>query len=205
MSSHDGAVAIAAEAALVEQLTEEIMRSADPDPACARDHVTAASALTTPRVVETLKSKFIDAVNLPLQHELDANARTPVYGQDVALPGRVFGATRNLQRNSGTERVFDTPISENAILGSAVGAALVGWRPIVEIMWTDFLFVALDQIVNQAANIRYVTGGRWSALLVIRTKPGATPGSCPTFAISRGDPGVDKTWGCSSFLWPVLR
>jgi pyruvate/2-oxoglutarate/acetoin dehydrogenase E1 component len=89
----------------------------------------------------------------------------------------VFGVTRGLRKQFG-DRVFDTPISESAILGSAVGAAMMGRRPIVEIMWADFSLVALDQIVNQAANVRYVSGGRLTAPLTIRTQQGNAPGAC---------------------------
>jgi 2-oxoisovalerate dehydrogenase E1 component len=101
-----------------------------------------------------------------------------VYGEDVGQAGGIFGASRGLQKTFGAGRVFDTPISESAILGSAVGAALMGMKPIVEIMWGDFMLVALDQIVNQAANVRYITGGRSGAPIVVRTQQGATPGSC---------------------------
>ena len=83
-----------------------------------------------------------------------------------------------LQKKFGADRVFDTPISESAILGSAVGLALMGRKPIVEIMWADFMLVALDQIINQAANVRYITGGRSGAPIVVRTQQGVTPGSC---------------------------
>ena len=91
------------------------------------------------------------------------------------------GHLRRIARSAktfGADQVFDTPISESAILGSAVGAALMGMKPIVEIMWGDFMLVALDQIVNQAANVRYITGGRSGAPIVVRTQQGATPGSC---------------------------
>jgi 2-oxoisovalerate dehydrogenase E1 component len=101
-----------------------------------------------------------------------------VYGEDVGFAGGIFGASRNCQKVFGKERVFDTPISESAIFGSAIGSALMGMRPIVEIMWADFMLVALDQLVNQAANIRYVTGGRSEVPIVVRTQQGATPGSC---------------------------
>jgi len=104
-----------------------------------------------------------------------------LFGEDVAKPGGIFGVTRGLAAKYGA-RVFDTPISETAMLGAAVGAAMMGMRPIVEIMWVDFTLVAMDQIVNQAANIRYVSGGRLSAPLVIRTQQGASPGSCAQHA-----------------------
>ncbi|MEI6363322.1 MAG: transketolase C-terminal domain-containing protein, partial [Actinomycetes bacterium] len=88
-----------------------------------------------------------------------------------------FGVTRGLQKEFG-DRVFDTPISESAILGGALGAALMGRRPIVEIMWADFSLVALDQIVNQIANARYVSNNQTTAPVVIRTQQGMGPGAC---------------------------
>jgi hypothetical protein len=121
---------------------------------------------------------FIEAVNLALRTELETDPATLVYGEDVGASGGIFGASRYLQRDFGEDRVFDMPIAENAILGSAVGAAIGGMKPIVEIMWADFIFVALDQVVNQAANVRYVTGGRTACPMVIRTQQGVTPGSC---------------------------
>ncbi|HZE15346.1 MAG TPA: transketolase C-terminal domain-containing protein, partial [Mycobacterium sp.] len=110
--------------------------------------------------------------------ELTNRSELLVYGEDVGHAGGIFGVTRNLQRDFGADRVFDTPISESAILGSAVGAAMEGMRPVVEIMWADFLFVALDQLVNQAANIRYISRGTRSAPIVVRTQQGVTPGAC---------------------------
>jgi pyruvate/2-oxoglutarate/acetoin dehydrogenase E1 component len=100
-----------------------------------------------------------------------------VYGEDVAIPNGPFGATKGLHAKYG-DRVFDTPISESAMVGAALGAAMGGLRPIVEIMYADFLLVAMDQIVNQVANSRYVSRGRLGAPLVIRTQQGSTPGSC---------------------------
>jgi 2-oxoisovalerate dehydrogenase E1 component len=120
----------------------------------------------------------MQAVNEALSRELGTRPEVLVYGEDVGQAGGIFGASRGLQKTFGADRVFDTPISESAILGSAVGAALMGMKPIVEIMWGDFMLVALDQIVNQAANVRYITGGRSGAPIVVRTQQGATPGSC---------------------------
>jgi 2-oxoisovalerate dehydrogenase E1 component len=121
---------------------------------------------------------YIEAVNAALRAELESDPRTVVYGEDVGHAGGVFGATRYLQRDFGEDRVFDTPISENAILGSAIGAAIGGMKPIVEIMWLDFMMVAFDQLVNQASNVRYITGGKTSVPIVVRTQQGATPGAC---------------------------
>ena len=126
---------------------------------------------------ETVKLNYGGAVNAALARSLEDYPEAILYGEDVALPGGVFGVTRGLHKAFGN-RVFDTPISETAMLGAAVGAAMVGRRPIVEIMWMDFMFVAFDQIVNQASNVRYVSQGRLTAPLTIRTQQGNAPGAC---------------------------
>jgi pyruvate/2-oxoglutarate/acetoin dehydrogenase E1 component len=123
------------------------------------------------------KLRFGEAVNAALRRALDSWPETLLYGEDVAKPGGVFGVTRRLHKDFG-DRVFDTPISESAIIGSAVGAAMLGRRPIVEIMWIDFTLVGIDQVINQAANVRYVSRGQLAAPLTIRTQQGAVPGSC---------------------------
>ncbi|MBM2621813.1 acetoin dehydrogenase [Actinoplanes sp. LDG1-06] len=126
---------------------------------------------------ETAKLTYGGAINAALARCLDQMPETLLFGEDVALPGGVFGVTRGLRKAYG-ERVFDTPISETAMLGAAVGAAMMGRRPIVEIMWADFMLVAFDQIVNQAANVRYVSEGRLAAPMTIRTQQGNAPGAC---------------------------
>ncbi len=131
-----------------------------------------------PQSARTVPLTYAKAVNAALRRALAEMPDTILYGEDLAKPGGVFGVTRNLQAEAGALRVFDTPISETAMLGAAVGAAMTGLRPIVEIMWIDFSLVAMDQIVNQAANVRYVSAGRLTAPLTIRTQQGATPGSC---------------------------
>ena len=120
---------------------------------------------------------FAKAVNEALDRALREFPDAILFGEDVALPGGVFGCTKGLQARHGA-RVFDTPISESAMLGAAVGAALMGRRPIVEIMWADFSLVALDQIVNQAANVRYVSNGRLTAPMTVRMQQGVLAGSC---------------------------
>lgn len=131
-----------------------------------------------PPQATTVALSFAKAVNAALHRALTERPEAVLYGEDLAKPGGVFGVTKNLQAEFGARRVFDTPISETAMLGAAVGAAMTGLRPIVEIMWIDFSLVAMDQIVNQAANVRYVSAGRLAAPLTIRTQQGATPGSC---------------------------
>jgi 2-oxoisovalerate dehydrogenase E1 component len=178
LTEDDVAALIAEQADRAERLGEDVMAGPDPDPADRLSHVVAAPRSGQPTIIETRTLSFVDAVNLALRTELEADPRTLIYGEDVGNAGGIFGASRYLQRDFGPDRVFDTPIAENAILGSAVGAALGGMKPIVEVMWADFIFVALDQLINQAANIRYVTGGRSSCPIVVRTQQGVTPGSC---------------------------
>jgi pyruvate/2-oxoglutarate/acetoin dehydrogenase E1 component len=121
---------------------------------------------------------YIRSVNLALDDALDADPSVVIFGEDVGIPNGPFGATKGLAAKYGNDRVFDTPISESAMVGTALGAAMSGLRPVVEVMFADFLFVAMDQIVNQVANSRYVSGGKLGAPLVIRTQQGNTPGSC---------------------------
>lgn len=173
---------IAAEAENVKRVVETALASPKPLVATALDHVCAkpvkpesgnTSAATPPEEVS-----FINAVNAGMRDELASDPRTIVYGEDVGFAGGIFGGSKLLQKDFGVERVFDTPISETAILGAAVGAAMHGLKPIVEIMWADFMLVALDQLINQASNIRYITQGKSSAPMVVRTQQGVTPGSC---------------------------
>ncbi|MEC7763695.1 MAG: thiamine pyrophosphate-dependent enzyme [Pseudomonadota bacterium] len=168
-------------AAEIERLTEDVLSGALPDASTARENVVAdlAPAATLGPVGPAGKEMaFAEAVNAALARIADADERVIVYGEDCGHAGGIFGVTRNLQSIFGEDRVFDTPIAESAILGSAVGAAMSGLRPIVEIMWADFMLVALDQIVNQAANVRYVTNGKTTCPMIVRTQQGATPGSC---------------------------
>ncbi|TKG71698.1 alpha-ketoacid dehydrogenase subunit alpha/beta [Prauserella endophytica] len=178
--------------ALLEQIhaevNEEVRYAAelvadmpDADPSRSSGHAFNHRSTPTPIEVEAAaptELTFQMALNRALDIELSARPELLVYGEDVGNAGGIFGVTRRLQKKHGRDSVFDTPIAESAILGSAVGAAMRGMRPVVEIMWADFLLVALDQLVNQAANAHYVTRGDLSVPLVVRTQQGATPGSC---------------------------
>jgi 2-oxoisovalerate dehydrogenase E1 component len=168
---------------IVEAIATQALASPLPDVSSVLQHVIGASQSTSqvstnPANQAPQELTYAEAANAALRAVLSSDPKSIVYGEDVGKPGGIFGVTRNLQKDFGPERVFDTPISENAILGSAVGAAISGLKPIVEIMWADFVFVALDQLINQAANIRYVTEGRTTVPLVVRMQQGATPGSC---------------------------
>ncbi|UPJ26390.1 alpha-ketoacid dehydrogenase subunit alpha/beta [Bradyrhizobium sp. CW1] len=164
----------------MEELIERVTAAPKPDPARALLHVVAEDD-TPPHsklVAVATELTYQQAVNDALRDELTERPEVLVFGEDVGFAGGIFGCTRNLQREFGEERVFDTPIAEASILGAAVGASMCGLRPVAEIMWMDFLLVALDQLVNQAANVRYVTQGKDSAPMVVRLQQGATPGSC---------------------------
>lgn len=141
--------------------------------------LTATGAVTSaPYTGATETLRYIQAVNRALAWSLEERSDTVIFGEDVALPGGPFGATKGLHARFGSQRIFDTPISESGFLGMALGAAMTGLRPIAEIMYADFAFVAMDQIVNQIANTRYASAGRWRAPLVIRMQQGYSDGAC---------------------------
>jgi pyruvate/2-oxoglutarate/acetoin dehydrogenase E1 component len=108
------------------------------------------------------------ALGEALAQEMAGDERVFVFGEDVARHGGVFRVTDGLLARFGPERVFDTPISESGITGLAVGAALMGMRPVVELQFTDLVTIAMDQIVNSAAKARYVHNGAMHAPLVLR-------------------------------------
>lgn len=116
--------------------------------------------------------RYIDGIRMALADEMERDENVVVIGVDVGAGGGVYGATRELHDRFGGDRVMDTPIAEAGVLGAAVGAAMAGLRPVVEIMYMDFLTVCLDPIVNQAAKLRYMTGGRVTMPIVFRTQTG---------------------------------
>jgi len=119
------------------------------------------------------KITFSQALNEALQEEMRRDERVIVLGEDINLPwGGAFRVTAGLVEEFGPKRVRTTPISEAAIAGGAVGAALVGCRPVAEIMYLDFIPIAMDQIVNQAAKVRYMSGGQATVPVVFRTQGG---------------------------------
>src|ERR671924_1196069 len=117
---------------------------------------------------------FGQAINEALAEEMRADPRVFIIGEDVAEAGTPFKVLSGLVKEFGPERVIDSPISEAGIAGIGVGAAMTGMRPVVDIMFGDFLTLTMDQLVNQAAKIHYMSGGRLKAPLTLRTTLGAT-------------------------------
>ncbi|MHB8278518.1 MAG: alpha-ketoacid dehydrogenase subunit beta [Candidatus Humimicrobiaceae bacterium] len=116
---------------------------------------------------------FKQAIKEAIREEMQNDEKVFISGEDVAVHGGAFFVTTDLLTEFGPERVLDTPISEVAIVGLATGSAIIGLRPIAEIMFNDFLCVCMDQIVNQMAKMRYMSGGQLTLPLVIRTAMGA--------------------------------
>ncbi len=125
------------------------------------------------------KTSFTQALNSALDLAMDRYPEMFLIGEDIAEMGGDFGVTRKLLAKYGPERVRDTPLSEAAIIGTCVGAAMVGMRPVAEIMFADFLGECYDQIVNNAAKVHYMFDGQFTAPLVIRTACGGGFGGGP--------------------------
>ncbi len=125
------------------------------------------------RVRDTMrKTTYIQAINEAMREEMRRDESVFIIGEDVGHYGGLFRVTRNLFDEFGPQRVIDTPISEQAFMGMALGAATVGMRPIVELMYMDFFLVAADQIFNQIAKMHYMSGGQVTVPLVIRGQQG---------------------------------
>ncbi|MBR5218219.1 MAG: alpha-ketoacid dehydrogenase subunit beta [Clostridia bacterium] len=123
---------------------------------------------------------YAQAIRQVIQQEMQRDERVFCMGEDVEKLGGVFGTTRDLYKEFGVDRIRNTPISESAIVGSALGAACAGMRPIAELMYWDFAFVCADQIFNQVCKTRYVFGGNAKIPLVIRSQEGTGRGNAAT-------------------------
>lgn len=131
--------------------------------------------MIAPTTPPTVNLKFAAAINSALDDALAHDENVVLLGEDIAdqTGGGVFGVTGGLSTKHGTHRVRSTPISEQAIVGAAIGAAIAGMRPVAEIMLMDFLAVCMDQLSNHAAKLRYMSGGQTRVPLTIRTAAGA--------------------------------
>jgi len=116
---------------------------------------------------------YWQALNEALQEEMDRDPNVFLIGEDIGIYGGAYGVTRGLLDKYGPGRVMDTAISESAITGAAIGAAMMGKRPVAEVMYVDFMGQAMDQLCNQAAKIRYMFGGKFKVPMVLRTEGGA--------------------------------
>ena len=130
---------------------------------------------------------FAQAIRESIDKNMEKSKEIFLIGEDIGFHGGAFGVTKGLFDKYGSNRVIDTPISEIVIVGVAVGAAATGARPICEIMFMDFITIAMDQIVNQAAKMRYMFGGKISVPIVLRTPAGA----------GRGRPGKGISPACT--------
>jgi pyruvate dehydrogenase E1 component beta subunit len=119
-----------------------------------------------------MQMTMIEALNSALALEMERDQRVVLLGQDVGKNGGVFRVTEHLQQKFGEERVFDTPLSESGIIGSSVGMAIYGLRPIAEIQFAGFLFICMNQLVSQAARIRFRSAGAYTCPLVVRAPYG---------------------------------
>jgi pyruvate/2-oxoglutarate/acetoin dehydrogenase E1 component len=129
--------------------------------------------MSSPTETAEATTRYMDALNQGMAEAMEEDDRVVLIGIDVGEGGGIFTVTRGLFDRFGPERVIDTPISEMGYVGAAVGAAMTGLRPIVEIMFMDFIGVCLDPILNQAAKLPYMTAGALSVPVVFRTQTGA--------------------------------
>lgn len=120
---------------------------------------------------------YLEAIREAISQEMHNNPDVFMMGEDIGIYGGAFGVSRGLLEEFGPERIRDTPISESALAGSAVGAAMTGMRPIIELQFSDFITIAMDQLVNQGAKIRYMFGGKARVPLVVRTPGGSGTGA----------------------------
>jgi pyruvate/2-oxoglutarate/acetoin dehydrogenase E1 component len=120
---------------------------------------------------------YAEAVRLALREEMQRDPRVFLMGEDIGIYGGAFGVTHGLFEEFGEERVRDTPISEAAIAGAAIGAALTGMRPVAEFQFSDFMAIAMDQIVNQGAKLRFMFGGKAEVPVVFRAPLGSGTGA----------------------------
>lgn len=130
------------------------------------------------------KKKYSLAIRDVIAEEMRADSSVFVMGEDIGALGGVFGCTRGLQKEFGKKRVRDTPIAEAGYVGTGIGAALTGMRPILDFMYLDFVYVAMDQLLNQAAKLRYMYGGRATLPLVVRGQQGIGRGNAGTHSQS---------------------
>ncbi len=146
--------------------------------------------------METKKMTYMQALRLAMDEEMARNDKVILLGQDVGILGGAYGVTGDLYHKYGPDRIIDSPLAENAIVGFGIGAAMTGWRPIIEIMKMDFSMCALDPIVNHLAKYRFMSGGQIEKMpAVVRTTIGGGTRSGPhhsqsVYGLFAGFPGL---------------
>jgi acetoin:2,6-dichlorophenolindophenol oxidoreductase subunit beta len=125
----------------------------------------------------TREITYLEAVREAMMQEMRADSSVFILGEDVGVYGGAFGVTKGMVEEFGAERVRDTPISEAVIVGAAAGAAMMGMRPIAEIMFMDFIAISMNQLVNQAAKMRFMFGGKVKVPMVVRAPAGSGTGA----------------------------
>ncbi len=172
--------------ALRQEVLDEIDAAADvaeasafPDPADALKHVYSTASYEPPAGARTTPTStgntvvLVDAINHAMQEEMERDPRVLVYGEDIEDgKGGVFTATTGLSTRFGTKRVFNSPLAESSIAGTAIGLAVQGWKPVVEIQFGDYVWTAMMQIRNELATMRYRSAGNWSCPVVLRIPVG---------------------------------
>ena len=159
----------------IDEAVAWVEKQDDPDPKTALDHLYADSENLKETPLNPIGDKIVlvDAINHALSEEMKENNKIIVYGEDIADPkGGVFTATKGLTDEFGKERVFNSPLAEASIVGTAIGLAVTGWRPCVEIQFGDYIWPAMMQIRDEAACMRYRSKGNWYCPLVIRVAVG---------------------------------
>lgn len=139
--------------------------------------MTTATQSVTEQAASTRELSYAEAIREGLRQEMRRDPTVFVLGEDVGTYGGAFGVTGDLIKEFGNERVRDTPISEEAIAGLAIGAAITGLRPVAEIQFSDFITLSSDQLVNQAAKMRFMFGGKINVPFVLRTPGGSGTGA----------------------------
>ena len=146
-----------------------------PDPNTALNHIYSDDKLFVEPKIRPISDKIVivDAINHALHEEMYHNKKMIIYGQDIADPkGGVFTATKGLSEKYGKDRVFNSPLAESSIIGTAVGMALVGYKPVVEIQFGDYIWTAMMQIRNEVVTLRYRSNNDWKCPMVIRVPVG---------------------------------
>ena len=159
----------------VEDQLSWALEQEDPNPESYSRHLFAGNKIIENQDISCISDKIVmvDAINHALSEELELNDKMLIYGQDVAGgKGGVFTATRNLTDSFGSSRVFNSPLAESSIIGTAIGMSTLGYKPVVEIQFGDYIWTSMMQIRNELATLRYRSNGDWSCPMVVRVPVG---------------------------------